>query len=251
MALKQLSIEEMEQVSAAWVDTSNPANSIFSGVVAISGLLPQVQQVHDELHAAVPQDNPAAKELAALASETDYLHDVLARGIYGYLTEVALLVDNGAALLELRNSLMPEGLGKVVRNTYRGQAGFAALLRQRLDASARSQLEALPLPNDDNLLNRVQAWLDAGDRLGKLEERKARLEAASPTTAGMIQDARNRWIRVANAVIANADLAELDDAQQRTLLGPLRDAEAKADLRQARKKAGEVPAEDVVTPPAS
>lgn len=251
MALKQLSIEEMEQVSAAWVDPSNPANEIFSGVAAISGLLPQVAQAHAELHAAVPQDNPAAKELAALASETDTLHDVLARGVYGYLTEVALLVDNGSALLELRNSLMPEGLGKVVRNTYRGQAGFAALLRERLDSDALSQLEALPLPAGDNLLTRVQAWLDAGDRLGRLEEDKARLEAATPTTAGKIQDARNRWIRVVNAVIANAELASLDDAQQRTLFGPLRDAEAKADLRQARKKAGEVPAEDAAVPPAS
>jgi hypothetical protein len=246
MALKQLTLEEMEQVSAAWVQEGNAANAAFSSVAPISGLLRQMRAAHHELHAAVPQDNLAAKELAALANETDALHDLLARGIYGALSEMALLVDDGAALLELRDTLMPEGLAKVIRSTYRGQAGFAALLRQRLSAASRSQLRALPLPGGKNLMDSVDAWLSAGDRLGQLEEEKARREAASPTTAGRIQDARNRWIRVVNAVIANATLADLDDATHRTLFGPLQDAEAKADLRQARKKAEHVPAPAMV-----
>ncbi len=243
MALKAMTIEEMEPVSAAWVDTQNPAHQAILQIPELSGLMPKVQVVHDELHAATPPNDSRAKELSDLAAATDATHDVLARGVYGYLTETSLLVDDGEPLLALRDQLMPEGLSAVVHNSYRGQVGFAALLRGRLKGKTRAALRELPLPGGKNLLDAVDGWLDAADRLGQLEEQKARLEAATPTLAGRIFEARNRWIRVVNALLANAALAELSEEQERLILGPLHDAEAKADARSARRSPAETVAE--------
>ncbi len=247
MALKGLTIEEMEPVSAAWVDETNPAHQAILTVAELSGLLPKLKGVHAELHAAVPQDDPLAKEISQLSATTDATHDALARGVYGYLTEVALLVDDGTPLLALRDELMPEGLSAVVHNTYRGQAGFAALLRGRLTSQSRGQLRELPLPGGKSLHDAVEGWLAAADRLGELEETKARLQASVPTVAGRIFDARNRWIRTVNALIANAALAELDEEQERLIFGPLRAAEATADARAARRGPAQVV--DAAKPP--
>ncbi len=247
MALNTLTIEEMQPVSAAWVDPQNPAHQAILQISEVSGLMPRVEAVHAELHAASPPDDSRAKELSALAAATDATHDVLARGVYGYLTETALLVDDGNPLLELRDELMPDGLSAVIHNSYRGQVGFAALLRGRLEGGTRAALRELPLPGGKNLLDAVDGWLDAADHLGQLEEQKARLAATAPTVAGRIFDARNRWIRVVNALLANAALADLTEEQERLILGPLRDAEAKADARSARRSPTETVAETQAT----
>lgn len=67
------------------------------------------------------------------------MHDLLARGIYGLLTELAQLDDQGAELLSLRDKLFPQGR-KRMQTTYRGQAGHAGLLRERLTPELRTQL---------------------------------------------------------------------------------------------------------------
>ncbi len=240
MAFKSLTAEEMEPVSAAWINPQDPAHLEILKVPELKGLLPQAELAHQGLHAAVPPGDSKAKEISDLAAEVDSVHDTLARGIHGYLTEVALLVEDGEPLLKLRDELMPEGLGAVVRNTYRGQAGFAALLRSRLTGSTRGSLREMPLPGGKTLADSVDAWLDAGDRLGQLEEEKARLAASVPTVAGRVFEARNRWIRVANAMVANAELVDLTEEQERVIFGPLLDAEAKAEARQVRRSASEV-----------
>ncbi len=251
MAFKSLTAEEMQPVSAAWVDTGDPAHQAILQVPELNGLLPQIELAHQGLHAAIPPDDSTAKEISNLAAETDSVHDTLARGIHGYLSEVALLVKDGEPLLKLRDELMPEGLAAVVRNTYRGQAGFAAILRSRLTDATRGRLRELPLPGGATLADAVDAWLAAGDRLGRLEAEKARLAAAVPTLAGRVFEARNRWIRVANAMVVNADLVDLTEERRRIIFGPLQDAEDKAEARQARRSAGDVGSGADATPSAS
>src|SRR5690606_9871603 len=128
-------------------------------------------------------DNPRKAELSRLLSETDAVHDVLAGGIYGLLTEMSRLDDEGADLLSLRDALMPQGLARTVQSTYRGQAGHAGLLRERLTADLRQQLAQIPL-RKGNLLERTEAWLATADRLGALEEERARLELSEGPSFG-------------------------------------------------------------------
>lgn len=236
VALKNLSVEEMVNISEAWITPDNPAHRALLGVERLKGLLPDIQAAHRAIFAVVPTPNdPRQAEIARLAAEEDAVHDALARGIYGYLTELALLDHNGEPLLELRDQLMPEGLSAAIHNTYRGQAGFAKLLRDRLTVDARSKLAELVV-RQGTLLDRVEAWLAAGDRLGALEEERGRFAAAQgPSFGAQTVAARNGWIRAANALLAVAELSELDPGTDRVMFGPLRDAEAKAEHRSARR----------------
>lgn len=248
MALKNLSVEEMVKISEAWVAPDNPAHEALTNVERLKGLLPDIQSAHEAIFAVVPKPNdPRQAEIARLAAEEDAVHDALARGIYGYLTELSLLDDDAASLIALRDQLMPEGLSKAIHNTYRGQAGFAKLLGDRLTPDAQSKLRALPV-GQGSLMDRVNVWLAAGDRLGALEEERGRLEAAQgPSFGARAVAARNGWIRAVNALIAVAELAELDPNTDRVVFGPLRDAETKAEQRAARRVAANTP--EPVGPP--
>jgi hypothetical protein len=238
MAFKNMTAEEMVEISGAWTSTDNAAHSMMKSVARLSGMLPDVQTAHAALVALIPKNDPRFAQIGRLASEADALHDLLARGIYGFLSEAAQLVEDGHELLSLRDALMPEGLSPVIHATYRGQAGYAKLLRERLDAATKDSLRAVLLPDSSNLLDRVQAWLDAADRVGKLEEERARMETGGPALGAHVVNARNQWVRTVNALVAVAALAELDAETDRIVFGPLRDAEAKADARSARRSAG-------------
>lgn len=239
MALKNLSIEEMTAVSLSWVSPENPARTAIQSVPRLSGMLADLERAHAQIFAATPKpEDPRRAELAREAVEVDAAHDQLAGAIYGFLTEQARLESDGAELLELRDTLMPDGLAKVVNASYRGEAGFGRLVRERITPALRAELEKIPL-RQGNLYERVEAWLDTADQLGALEEERSRFEvSASPSLSQKVVEARNTWIRVVNAFESVSALAELDAASERLVFGPLRDAEAKADQRIQRRKPG-------------
>jgi hypothetical protein len=63
-----------------------------------------------------------------------------------------------------------------------------------------------------HLLECVEDWRAAAERLGELEEERARLEQPTgPSTGKQTVDARNAWIRVVNAFVGMGALAELDE----------------------------------------
>jgi len=84
---------------------------------------------------------------------------------------------------------------------------------------------------------------------GTLEDERARLNP-TPSTSAEINDARLGWVRIMNALVANAELANLDADSDRLVFGPLRAAEQSADA-QGRTKNGPapVPAPAPVTSP--
>jgi hypothetical protein len=242
MALKKLTLQEMVDVSAAWTATTDGGHLALIRQPRLAALLPDLQRVHDALLQLRPEaDDPRKTELLALASDQDELHDTLARGIHGVLTQLALLAEGGSALLRLRDTLMPAGLGRTIRTTFRSQAGWTTLLRTQLTAESREALQAIPLPNGSNLDETVSAWLDAGDRLGQLETERARLEEREQTSPGELAvAARNKWIRVVNALVELGELSELAADVDQSIFGPLRDAQAKAEQRAARRNAQRV-----------
>ncbi len=237
MAFKNLSNEEMAAVSEAWVTPSNPAYEAIRGVERLAGLAPVARARHaallSVLVAAEEDQDKAANIQRAAALDTE--HDRLATAIYGYLSTVAKMNANGGSLIALRDQLMPDGVGKVVQATYRGQAGFVASLRKRLDEAARAQLAALPLP-DGTLLDKVEAWIAAGEALGALEEGRARAAAERiRNDSTQVLEARNGWVGMANAMVAVAALSPLDRRLEDLIFSPLYAAEETADLRAARR----------------
>ncbi len=237
MAFKNLSNDEMTAVSEAWVTIGNPAQVAIQGVERLDGLSPIVRERHTALSyvlALQDQDDDEAANIQR-ATELDAEHDTLARAIYDYLGAVAKMTSNGASLIALRDTLMPDGVGKVVQATYRGQAGYASNLRARLNESTRAELAALPLP-DGSLLDKVEAWLAAGEELGALEEERARSQAErGRTESSQIIEARNGWIGMANVMVAVAALGPLERELEDLIFSPLYDAEKTADLRAARR----------------
>ncbi len=236
MALKRLTTDEMVQISGAWLAKGSPARRTIGGVAELAGLLPKLEAAHQALHATQPAaEDPRLAAIAAEAAEVDVAHDTAMRGLHGLLTALAILAGPGAradALNKLRELLLPEGLS-ATQKTYRAEAGAAELLKSRLAGApdAKKQLKAIPVDKHD-ALHVVEQWMASAKRLGELEDERAKLlgAAANGDSAHGLA-ARNRWIRAVNALVANAQLAELDEATDQLLFGALRLAEKSAERR--------------------
>jgi len=247
MALLRLTAAEMVQLSAPWVAPNDEAHQIAMSVPLLAALMPQVEAACELIISMIPAaESPKIKELSATEAELDDQHDMLMRGIFGGLSSMALVSANGAELLSLRDLLLPDGLQHTQRS-YRGEAGHAALLEPKLDAATRRRLAAVNL-HDRTLEAVVDEWLRIAKQLGGLEARKARLVGPVGNSALEISQARYGWIRVVKALLANAELAQINEEQDRVLFAALRAAESAADRRKrGRSGAVDTPA---VEPPA-
>ena len=230
MALKKLSSEEMIQLSTPWISAGDAANEAILQVPLLAALLPNVQAAHEALfkmraHTVDSRTQQLSQDAAAL----DAKHDDLVRNIHRAFTLLADVFKANTEILQLRDLLLPEGLQHTMK-TYRGKAGHAALVASKLDTDTTVALKALTI-KDTNLLELVQTWLDTAKKLGDSEEARARLNSTNGPTASEVTIARTRWIRMANALLANSDLIELDEANQSTLFAALHVAEKTADLR--------------------
>jgi hypothetical protein len=236
MALKRLTAQEMVQLSAPWVRAGDPARAALEKVPLLAALLPQITAAHRTLFVVeVQRDDAKAKSLSEAAATLDAKHDELTRGIYSALTMLSEIAGSSDELLRIRDRLLPDGLMHT-KLTYRGQAGHAALVSSRLDDLLRARLKGIVL-HDKNLLDLVEAWLATAKELGILEEQRARISAPAETTAANVNDARMTWVRVVNALLANAELVQLDHDSDRLLFAALRVAERTGDGR--RRSASE------------
>lgn len=264
MALKNLSTETMLALSSSWLDAQR-ARPTLSANPRTAPYLADLEEAHATLLAAntSPANQGSTPELVALSVEAttvDQLHDRKVRGTYGLLTALAELANerlDAERYLDARNVLFPEGTA-INRRTYLDEAGNAETVSQRLAGlpAVQEVLKSIPLAGDKNLGHEVAAWLEAGLALGKLETRRAELlherdAAAGASRRGELFRARNRWGRVANAMLAALELDEqTSDAIDRNFLRPLQEAEAKAD-RRAATEPQEAPAPPAPEPPAA
>lgn len=167
----------------------------------------------------------------------DLLHDRKARGVSLVLTALIELSDQDSArkaLVAARDVLQPDGLAFINTN-FPAEAGVAEATRRRLaqHPEVSKLLESIPLPGGQTLASEVAAWLDAGQRLGDLETARRKLES-SPLPSGPAQavKARNRWIRVVNALIEQINLDDPpDEVITALVLAPTRKALARAAQR--------------------
>ena len=250
MALKRLTAEEMIQLSTPWITPNDPARSQLEKIPLLAGLLPRLESVHRAvLEIRAGDEDPKVKKLSTLETDLDATHDGLVRGIYGALSMLAELSPAAEELLRLRDQLFPEGLAHT-QKTYRGEAGHAAIVAAHMDDGLRARLKAVVL-HDKNLSDLVDAWLACAQRLGQLEEERARLGAPIGATAAQVNSARLQWVRVANALVANAELAGLDPDTDRLVFAPLRAAERTANGRKRSRDPLPEPQPTAPTPAAT
>lgn len=260
MAIKNLNTEEMLQISGNWLDPASDGHQAISLVPILKPSLGFFGDAHVQLSsAAQPAADPRLAEISNEQAVIVARHDALIRGSIGYLTGLAELVGGalGDQIVTVRDIIAPGGLASQVK-TYRAKAGQAGQLDLRMTPELRAQTDALmvgPGPDAKSLSAYVDEWIVLGKKLGALEDEKTQLQAkqAAAGSGSAVVAARNLWTRVANAMVANAELVELTAEQDAAIFGPLRDAEKKADeraRRQAAAKAGKSTADEPTPAPA-
>lgn len=239
MAFKNMSAEVMVTLSARLLDPTRD-RPVLESLPLVAPLIPAIQMVHDGLISRQHLIAAIERELAKLQLDmeaADGLHDRKKRAVYSYLTALAELTDDpvrAAAYLELRDRLMPLGLMEV-RRSYLDQVGDAQRLPSRLSDASRTLLESI-ITHEGPLVDQVNRWIEAAGELGRLEERRAQLEAQRSTgqdaSPGEAYAMKLSWIRVIRSVInmLETDTQATPEIKER-LLAPIRRAEAQADRR--------------------
>jgi hypothetical protein len=236
-----ITLDEMAHVTGTMLSPESGAKKVLQGSAMLSGLLPTLEKAHLGVMNAIPKpDDPRLAALSKEALGVDLVHDSLVGSLYGLLGALSSLSDDGARYAALQGELFPDGVASTVQATYEGQAGYAKRFRGRMTQQLEAELSQIPV-GSKNLLQLVNDWLDAGDRLGQLGQEQQKLKAASPAPSpGTIHEARLIWIRAMNALRNLAPLAELSEAQEQQIFSTLNQVEAKADQRSARRRASKL-----------
>jgi hypothetical protein len=239
MSRKRLTTAEMIHLSGEWLDPQSPAHKAIVASGDLAPTIPRLQSAHQDLVTAAQPTalNPRLFQIIKEQTDADDRHDDVIRGIHGVLTATASLLGptEGAPLLALRDHLIPDGLSSV-QKSYGAEAGQAAQLSVRLTPEIRPQIDEILVGSKTapHVLGQfIDEWIELGQKLGALENEKARLnpsDAASSAGAGLVA-ARNKWIRTVNLFLAVAEAIELDYDTERVVFGPLHAAESKADRR--------------------
>jgi len=256
MNLKRLYSDEMLYISAEWLDTQSAAHNAIRASPELAVALPRMTSAHEELaqNAQPLRDNPRLEAITKEEAALDGRHDDIIRGVFSILTGIAALLgpEQGPAIIELRDNLIPEGLSST-QKTYRAEAGHALQLESRLTLEIRQQTSKLridPQHPSHSLMHFLDEWIDIGKRLGALEDEKARLASPDRSPSTLVT-ARNKWIRMVNLFVAMAEAAEIDAATMQILISPLHAAESKAQKRSGKAPAAPKNQEQPVTKPPS
>ncbi len=249
MTLKNLTDLEMIEVSAGWIDAKR-GRGAFEAIPLLAALLPAVVEAHEGLVAAgavKPEDTREAERAKLYAEGTalDQRHDRKGRGVFNLLGAWIDLSDDPdevAQLTALRSAIFPDGTLNVLKASWRGEAGNALVVKDHVldHRDHATALKAIPAAGRSTLLDRVREFVDAGRKLGAIEDRRAALNA--PTADAVVKSstiaARNRWCSVVGTAVHLADdVLRLDEATHHTLFGALDEVERKADARELARRA--------------
>lgn len=243
MAPRDLTTEEMLGLSGPWVRDPDTKKAL-AGHPRAAANQKDLLAAHEALLSiqSITTRNPELDRIEAEEQVADHLHDRKARGVNLVLAGLVELVDDDKlrqALSDARGVLQPDGLAFINLN-FSAEAGAAEATRHRLaqHPEVTKVLTRVPLPEKKTLASEVDAWLAAGDRLGALETARRKQEqgdAAAPSNQPGAVKARNRWIRVVNAMLDQIRLDETPDPEiSRLVLAPVQKALGRAEARSKR-----------------
>ena len=246
MSYRPISTERMVQISARWIDPKG-LRPVLLAIAGVTHLVAKIEECHESLISTQTTSSAILARVAAIQEEQATLvlvHDRKLRGVIGLLSALAEISDDpskATAYLDLSNRLSPDGL-RGTGKSYADKAGAAKMIPGRLDASATKLLARIPTA-EGKLIDVVDAWTQAGHRLGVLEEEELALNRQLTSNEGGkrpgdVVKARNRWIRLARALETNLEVSDADEATVSRLLGSLHDAEARAGRRAGSARDG-------------
>jgi len=130
-----------------------------------------------------PPQNDRLAAIMNLEAELDVRHDSILHGMHGSLTSMAELAggDEGAALIALRDQLLPDGQQSMLKS-YRAEATQAAQLEEQLSPPLRARTDGIQIgegASAKRLTVFLDEWTAIGKELGALEDEKGRIEAAA------------------------------------------------------------------------
>ncbi len=234
----------MIELSGAWLGTNR---ALLEAMPHVAPLLPDLQQAHDALVAAVTAaaDDGGVGELTDQITECDTLYRRLARGILGLLTAVSDLADDAADKQRfgaLKTVMFPRG-ASIVTKSYLDEAGQAALVEASLTDDQKKQLKAIPTPHG-SLFAISRAWFKAARELGELTQKRAGITDQPKAATGTLLQ-RNAWVRIVKAIVSMIELDAPPADVLATIEGPLHLALANAT---PKKKANPEPEPPAPTP---
>lgn len=237
MALRRLTTDEMVSSTTTWVTPGHPDRLALESAPATAALVPEMIESLDAL-GRTHFNNSVSLQLGKLSrtqKKIDINHDDVLRGIWHYLSAAAYLASNESQrenLLRIRNLLLPEGL-VATQKSYRQEAGQASLAAARLTAQDKRLLARIPTMSG-TLLDAVNRWFELAASLGQLDRERTTLSESQTPAAGDALAARNRWIRVVQAIRAVLALSGDSSPEIALILARLAAVELHADRRSAR-----------------
>lgn len=254
--LNAMTDDEMTEATGAFLakDRKRP---MLERYPLLAAMLPSLTEVHEGMLAGeAPRGDEAREaERAALYKkgvDLDARHDRKGAGVFHLLGALAMLTDDEARrteLLALRKRIFPEDNLKVLKSSWRGEAGNAIKVQDRVLSHKETvaSLKGIAIGEERTLHHAVREFVAAGEQLGVLEDERFALAQAADEPAAEAPSsrmaARNRWVSVVGTVVTLVDdVLRLDAAARQELLGALEEVERKADVRAATRRANEAKA---------
>lgn len=211
LPLKYLDPGAMIAITGNWL-----VDPLFASIPQGKALLPQVEQVHNDLVAAKPAE-PAGNDAAVAAilvelAAKDLQHDHALRVPYYLLLaaeEHALAQDPSdeaaaADFANARTALFPSGIAgtRAGHLTEEGNATMAATLIEK-DAGVKKLLGALYLDKKTTALDLTGEYVAFGAEVGDLARKKLAAQGAAAAAAvpASFATARNAWIDLVQTVL--------------------------------------------------
>ncbi|WP_428262283.1 hypothetical protein [Haliangium sp.] len=237
MAYRNFTIAQMLDVTGPWVDDSHPERTVLAGVATTAALLPHVAAAHEALIGSQRDDAERVRQehLSGMLAESDADHDDGARTTwFGLQTHEHLFARDpvGARYRQIRELLFPAGLA-IVQASYREAAGQARLRAALIDDEVAEILAAIPLADARTLLEVVQDWNRAGERMGELERERATPTPDNPKSRPIVA-ARNGWIRILNTMHGVLELEGPEHPALARILERLERVDAEIERRARR-----------------
>lgn len=194
---------------------------------------------------SLPESAIGGAPFAAELAEADAAHDALGAAIF-HLTQALVLhpgIDETTKDIAQRaqQTFVP-ALG-ILQARYADQAAFTLRKRPAFD-ELRPELERIPMPDGSSLAAWVAAFLDQGDRIGRLLDERAEAgvkEGKSPRPPGAVRGSAIGLLgrfrqAIRDEVATNPDLPDDYEARLFAFLDQLDETRAEATKRRKAKQ---------------
>ena len=239
MAIKNLTIPEMLNISEALIKPGTPENDELKRIPEASWGIKYLEKAFNSLcDTQVVKDDSVMKKLFEQGTEFNKIHNNTLKGIDLFIRGMIFFREDLAlSLKQLHKEIFPKGLS-VAQLSYRGKSGEVEKRNSRLSDSSKKLLKSLTVSPDNTLADMLESANSAASELGKIENKKAdlrRLKKKGPTGKEVVA-IRNQWIKAMNSFLEAVGFIETKSPGIKDILNRIYRAEKKAVNRTKRSK---------------